>query len=90
MIWSGVKTVGRETLRTSGMILSNLADNKAGDVKPRHIIAKHVGDSSQTLIQKLRGKGRKRTAAPTTRGLPPKKKKEKTKAAKITKRDIFA
>ena len=70
VLWSGMKAVGRETLRTSGRILSDVADNTAGDVKPRHIIAKHVGDSAQTLIQKLRGKGRKRMAAPKSRGLP--------------------
>ena len=89
VLWSGMKGVGRETLRTGGRILSNLADNTAGDVKPRHIIAKHVGDSAQTLIQELRGKGRKRSASPRSRGLPP-KKKARPKAAKITKRDIFA
>ncbi len=80
--WSGVKAVGRETLRTCGRILSNLADNTAGDVKPRHIIAKHVCDSAQMLIHKLRGKSRKRSAAL--------KKKLKAKTAKTTKRDIFA
>ncbi len=57
VLWSGVKAVGQETLRTGGRILSDQADNTAGDVKPRHIISKHVGDSTQTLIQKLRGKG---------------------------------
>ncbi len=89
VLWSGLKAVGRETLRTGGRILSDLADNTAGDVKPRHIIAKHVSDSAQTLIQKLRGKGRKRPAAPRSRGLPP-KKKARPKVAKTTKRDIFA
>ena len=89
MLWSGVKAVGCETLRTGGRILSDLADNTAGDVKPRHIIAKNVSDSAQTLIQKLRFKGRKRSSALKSRGLPP-KKKARTKAAKTTKRDIFA
>ena len=68
--------------------MSYLADNTAGDVKSRHIIAKHVGDSDQTLIQKLRGRGRKSSAASQSRGLPP-KKKVRTKAEKTTKRDIF-
>ena len=67
VLWSGVKAVGRETLRTGGSILFDLAYNTAKD-----IIAKHVSDSAQTLIQKLRGKGRKRPAAPKSRGLPPK------------------
>ena len=88
VLWSGVKAVGRETLRTGGRILSDLADNTAGDVMPRHIIAKHVSDSAQTLIQKLRGKGRKLPAAPKSRGLP-RKKKARPKAARTTERDIF-
>ena len=86
VLWSGVKAVRRETLRTGGRILSDLADNTAGDVKPQHIIAKHVSDSAQTLIQKLRGRVRKR-AQPLSRGLPP--KKARTNSATTTKRDIF-
>ena len=39
VVWSGVKAVGRETLRISGRILSDLANNTTRDVKPRHIIA---------------------------------------------------
>ena len=88
LLWSGMKAVGRETLRTGGRILSDLADNTAGDIMPRHIIAKHVSDSAQTLIQKLRGKGRKLPAAPKSRGLP-RKKKARPKAARTTERDIF-
>ena len=63
VLWSGVKAVGRETLRNGGKILSDIADNTSNDVEPRHIIAKHVNDSAKTLVQKQRGKGRKRTAA---------------------------
>ena len=88
VLWSGVKAVGRETLRTGGKIFSDLADNTSSDVKTRHVIAKHVSDSAHTLIQKLRGKGRKHAAALKSRGLPP-KKKARTKAAKTTKRDII-
>ena len=57
VLCSGVKAVGRETLRTGGKILSVVADNASSDVKPRHIIAKHVSDSAHTLIQKLRERG---------------------------------
>jgi hypothetical protein len=57
--------------------LSDLADNTAGDVKSLHMIAKHVSDSAQNLIQKLQGTGRKRTAAIRSRGLPPKKGEDK-------------
>ena len=82
MPWSGVKAVRRETLRTGGKILTDIADT---DVKRRHIIAKHVGEPAQNLIQKLRGRVRKRAAPKSQRGKPPKKKK-----VKITKRDIFS
>ena len=53
VLWSFVKGVGRETVRTGGKILSYIADNTPGDVKPHHIIAKHVSNSAQNLIQKL-------------------------------------
>ena len=82
MPWSGVKAVRRETLRTGGKILTDIAYTV---VKPRHIIAKHVGEPAQNLIQKLRGRVRKRAAPKSQRGKPPKKKK-----VKITKRDIFS
>ena len=88
VLWIGVKAVVRETLRTGGKILSDLADNRSGDVKHPHIIAKPVNDSAQNLIQKLRGKGRERTATEKARGIQHKKKAEK-KTAKATKRDIF-
>ena len=88
VLWSGVKAVGRETIRTGGRILSDLADYTAGDFKPRHIIAKHVSDSAQNLTQKLRGRGCKRAAPLKSRGLPP-KQKAKSKAAKTTERNIF-
>ena len=54
VLWSGVKAVGRETLRTGGKILSDLADNKTTDVKPRHIIAKHVNDSEKSYPETTR------------------------------------
>jgi hypothetical protein len=40
LLWSGVKAVGRESLRTGDNIPTEIADT---DSKPRHIIAKHVG-----------------------------------------------
>ena len=89
VLWGGIKAEGRETLRTGGKIFPDLAYNTSSDVKPRYIIAKHVRDSAQNLIQKLQGRGRKRAAALKSRGLSP-KKKAKTKAAKTTKRDIFS
>ena len=80
VLWSGVKAVGREKLRTGGKILSDLAENTSGDVKPRHIIAKHVSDSPHNLIQKLRGKRRTRASTLHSRGLTSKKKAKKKQA----------
>jgi hypothetical protein len=80
VLWSGVKDVGRETLRTGGKILTDIADT---DTKPRDIIANHVGESAQNLIQKLGGRGRKRPAL---------RKISSKKLIKINliKRDIFS
>jgi hypothetical protein len=81
LLWSIVKAVGRETLRTGGKILTDIADT---DTRPSDIIAKHVGESAQNLIQKLRGRGRKRSAPLR---IPSKKKVEKIR---LIKRDIFS
>jgi hypothetical protein len=81
VLWSGVKAVGKESLRTGSKIFSDIADTER---KPRDIIASHVGESAQNLIQKLRGSGRKRSAP--LRRLPAKK----TKKPKLIKRDIFS
>ena len=76
VLWRGVKAVGRGTLRTGGKILSDLPDNTSSNVKLRHFIAKHVSDSAQTLIQKQRGRVRKRATALKSRGLTPQKEGE--------------
>jgi hypothetical protein len=78
VLWSGVKAVGRETLRNGGKILKDLADT---DTKPNDIIANHVGESAQNLIQKLRGRGRKR---PSLLRITSKK----LKRMRLIKRDI--
>jgi hypothetical protein len=57
--------VSRGALRTGGRILTDKADE---DSKTRDIIAKHVGESAQNFIQKLRGRDRKR---PALRRIPP-------------------
>ena len=59
VILSGVKAVGRETLRTGCRILTDITNNTSADVKPVDIVAKGVGESAQNLIQKPRGRGRK-------------------------------
>jgi hypothetical protein len=55
------KAVGREALRSGGNILTDIAEKKSPDVSTRDIVSKHVTESSQNLISKLRGRGRKRT-----------------------------
>lgn len=100
ILWSGVKDIGRETLkvlgreslRTGGRILTDMAD-RTPDVSARDIVTKRVGETTQNLIGKLRGKGSRKRK----RSVPPKKKKKKkkngVKKRKIsysTKRDIFS
>jgi hypothetical protein len=52
--------VGRETLRTGGKILTDIEVNKSPDISARGIISKHVGETTQNLMGRLRGRGRKR------------------------------
>ena len=87
ILWSGGKVAGRETLRTGGKILQDIADNSSPDVKAHDIVSKHIGETTRNLIGKLRGKGRKRKRH-TSRS--PSKTKRRKKAAKFSiKRDIF-
>ena len=87
ILWSGAKTVGRETLRTGGKILSDMADNSDG-TPAGDIVAKHARE----LIGKLKGGGRKRKAktAATAVVVPKKAKRVARKTPKRTYRDIFA
>lgn len=81
----GARTLGRETLRTGGKILTDIAD-KQPNVKVRDIVSKHVSDTTQGLITKLRGGGLKRKRAASVK----KTKKKTSKMAKVIKRDIFS
>ena len=90
ILWSGAKTVGRETLRTGGKILSDMADNSDG-MPAGDIVAKHARE----LIGKLKGGGRKRKAKTVATAVVPKKVKRAAKkfsrtTPKRTYRDIFA
>ena len=96
ILWSSDKIVGRETLRTGGKILTDMADKSAG-TPAGDIVAKHARE----LIGKLKGGGRKRkaktaTAAAATAVIPKKvkraaKKRKPSRATpKRTYRDIFA
>jgi len=49
--------VGRETLRTGGKILSDIAERY--DVSVGDIVSKHVTESALMFISKLRGRGSK-------------------------------
>jgi hypothetical protein len=74
ILWSGAKDIGRETLkalvreslRTGSRILTDMADRTPG-VSARDIVTKHIGETTQNLIGKLRGRGsrkRKRSSGP--------------------------
>jgi len=87
VLWSGAKTVGRETLRTEGDILTDIARSK-GDENSRDIIKRRLKETAENLIGKLRGRGRKRKAV---RGRGVAKRRQKGgKKPRLTKRDIFS
>ena len=91
IFWSGAKTLGRESVRTGGRIMADLAQNTNSDMTPRDIVAKHL---SESVGKVLSGRGRKRKGNTTTtartgrRKTPTKTKKQKNKAP--NKRDIFS
>jgi hypothetical protein len=87
LLWSGAKAVGRETLRTSGKILTNIAENKSPDVSAGDIVSRHVSESAQNLIIRLLCRGRKRPADAASKK---KKKPAGAKRARVIKRDIFS
>lgn len=74
---SGAKALGRGTLATGANILSDIA-SKNPNTKIKNIIANRVTESTNKLVSKLQGKGKKR-----------KRKTTKT-SRKKTKRDIFS
>ena len=66
ILWRGATIVGLETVREGGKILRDIAENDSPDVRPRHIVSKHVNVSMQNLIGELQGRGRKRKKKKTT------------------------
>ena len=93
IFWSGANTLGRESVRTGGRILADLAQNTYSDVTPRDIAAKHLSESVGKLLSG-RGRKRKRNTATARTGRKTtatmtKTKKKKKKAQPINKRDIF-
>jgi hypothetical protein len=71
----------RETLRTGGNILADIAENRTPELSLKYIVSKHVTESVQHLIGNLRGGGRKRT-----RGVS----REMAKPARVIKRYMFS
>ena len=47
ILWRSTKAVGRETLRTGGKILTDIAENKSHELRPKGIVSKHVTESVQ-------------------------------------------
>jgi hypothetical protein len=76
-MWSCVKTVGKETLRTGGNILADMA-NKPPGASTQDIVSRNLTESTQNVVKKLRGGGRR------------KRKIVRGKVRKIIKRDIFS
>jgi len=60
VLWSGAKSLAREALRTGGNFMTEIAANpgQTGD-----ILSKHATETTQNIIKKLRGGGRKRKRA---------------------------
>ena len=73
--------MGREALRTGGKILTDIAENRSPELRPKDIVSKHVTESVLNLIGNLRGGGRKRAGGVS---------RKKAKRARVIKRDIFS
>jgi hypothetical protein len=84
-MWRGTKAVGRETLRTLGKNLTDIAKIKSPELSPKDIVSKHVTTSVQILKGSLRGCGLKRA-----RGVSSVTKKRKVKRASVINRDVFS
>jgi len=83
ILWSGIKALGRETLRKGGDILTDIARSPT-DQNHKDIVSKHVTESTQNIIAKLMGRGRKLKRNGKT------VKPRASKKPRLTKRNIFA
>jgi hypothetical protein len=81
ILWRGAIVVARETLRTGGKILTDIAENRSPELSHKGIVSKHVTEPVQNLLGNMRGGGRKRV-----RGVS----RNKSKRAREIKRDIFS
>jgi len=68
----------------SGMIFSDIAENRLPEVSAGDMVSRHVSKSTKNLINKLSGRGRKRTEGAI------RKQAKTNKRSKITKRDILS
>jgi hypothetical protein len=82
---SDVQGPGTQGVTHGGKILQDIAENP--QVAFRDIISKHVGESTQNIVKKLRGGGR---GTPKRKSVPSAKNKRKSKRVKTIKRDIFS
>jgi hypothetical protein len=82
LLWSSAKTLRREAILTRGKIVTGISENKSPDVTTRDIVWKHVTESTQNIINELRG-GSQTCEGNYTQN------KGKTKKARLTKRDFF-
>ena len=89
ILWSGAKTLGRESVRTGGKILADLAQNTNSDVTPRNIVSKHLSESIGKVLSG-RGRKRKRRATTDTAQSVRKTTKTKKKTQPTNKEDIFS
>jgi len=94
VLWSNAKSVGCEALRTGAKVMTDIAANPG---QKGEILSKHVMETKQNIIKKLRGSGRKIKRASSSHRHKAKKAKmakrkfsSKRKApSKTIKRDIF-
>ena len=66
------------------MILTDIAENRSFELRPKDIVSKHLNESVQNLIGNLRVGGRKRARGVTSGS----KKSKKAKPDRVIKRDI--
>jgi transposase-like protein len=84
-----LKALGREALRTGGKFLTDIAETPQAAI--RDINSKHVSDSTQNIVKKLRVGGRKRKRASSApRNVKRKRRIKRAPQAKIIKPVIFS
>lgn len=84
LLWTGAKSLGKETLKTGSQLLSDLA-NKPANVSAQDVLTA----SAQNLVKRLRGAG-KRGCKRKNRNEGSKKKYKRARIGAPIKRDIFS